>query len=808
MKNSSTSTLDDYRDSSVLLPGFVNQRLLVDPIVGMVLFGLAACISLFSVWSLVPPDAVTDAPPAEFSSARARAYLKPIADKPHPIGSPAHAQVRDYIFAELAKLGLQPQVQRTTAVNTFWGSAVRAATVENVVAKLPGTASTRAVLLVAHYDAAPQSLGASDDGAAVVTLLETLRALKASAPLKNDVIFLATDGEEVGLLGAIAFSQQHPWAKDVGVVLNFEARGDHGPSIMFQTSEDNGWLIEEFGKTVQRPVATSLSSDIYKLLPNDTDFTVFKQAGMNGMNFAYVEGLASYHSTLDNMANLDERSLQHHGMYALALARAFGSSDLSGPLRKSDAVYFDLFGRVLIHYSRIVAVALAVLAVLMTFGVIALGLRRKLLTLSGQSWGLLAFLLSMISAGLLATLAWRLIAAVPGSGAPFMQQDNWTNHLYLIGFVLLAVASIALVYTLFRKKVSVENLATGALLWFLLLLIVSLVYFPGGSYLLLWPLLAALTGWILRFTWLPDKLSAFKLCLISTLSAVPGIVLLSPLIYQMFVVLGVSQALVVVLPVTLLLGLFIVNFDLMASAGRWLLPVVSAVAAAAFMIAAVAQPDFNQREPRSNEIFYALNADTGKAVWASGDAQADEWTSQFLSNDARAAVMTDYFPWLNNDVFLQQPATTAALPAPEIKVLDDRSQDQIRNIHMHVSSAREAAVLFIYVTSELTEKIVNGQPVDDHQSVSTPKKSWTLFYYAPPREGIDLLLKTTSSGPLTMKVVDRSFQLPDLNDFTFKARPSDIIPAPFTYTDSTFISKSFSLPPPSSQATANKLANH
>jgi len=774
----------------------------------MLTLAFAACLAIVSIVSLFPPAVISDVPPAEFSSARARGYLQSIADKPHPIGSATHAQVRDYVFGELAKLGLQPQVQRTTAVNTFWGYPNRAATVENIVAKLQGTNSTRAVLLVAHYDAAPQSLGASDDGAAVATLLETLRALKASAPLRNDVIFLATDGEEVGLLGATAFAEQHPWAKDVGVVLNFEARGDHGPSIMFQTSDENGWLIDEFAGAVHRPVANSLSADIYKLMPNDTDFTVFKRAGMNGLNFAYVAGSASYHSSLDNLANLDERSLQHHGMYALALARRFGNSDLSGPVRESDAVYFDLFGRTLIHYSRGVALVLAALTALATFAVIAFGLKRKRLKLSGIAWGLLASLLSIAGAALVATVARWLIAIVPGAGASSMHLDTRANHLYLIGFVLLTVAVSALSYSLFKKKASIDNLATGTLLWFLLLLIISFIFFPGGSYLLMWPLLSALIARVLTLALPPGKLSPIKLCLVATLCAVPGIILMVPLIYQTFVVFGVSQVSIVVVPVALLLLLFIVNFDLMATAARWLLPAVTGLAAIGFIIAAVAQPDFNQRRPRSNELFYALNADNGKAVWASTDARPDEWTSQFLRSDVRAAAMNDYFPWLDTDVFLQQQASTAPLPAPEIKVLDDTSDEQTRSVHMHVSSAREAATLFIYVNTGLTEAFVNGRPLTKQQTTSTSDKHWMLIYYAPPREGIDLLLKTAPSTPLNVKVVDRSFELPEFNDFKIKARPEYIIPAPFSLTDSTFISKSFSVPLPTTQATAGKPANH
>lgn len=773
------------------LTRYFGNHLLVKVLLGMVTLGFSAGLVLLSILSLVPPDINSNAPPTEFSSARAREYLKAIAVKPHPIGSPAHAEVRDYILGELSKIGLQPQVQKTTAVNPRWDSSYRAATVENIVAKLEGTNNTRAVLLVGHYDVAPTSLGASDDGAAIVSLLETLRALKASAPLKNDVIFLATDGEEIGLLGAIAFVQQHPWAKDVGVVLNFEARGDHGPSVMFQTSDENGWLIDELAETVSRPVANSFSADIYKHLPNETDFTVFKNSGMNGLNFAYIEGVSVYHSSLDNIANLDERSLQHHGMYALALARRFGNSDLNRPTGGSEAVYFDLFGRTLIHYSRTTALVLATLVALITLGSIALGLRRRRLSLSGQAWGFLALLLSMVGATLVVMLVRWTLGALAGARNSFQQGDTRINHLYLIGFVLLTVAATTLVYGLFRKRVSVENLAVGALLWFLLLLVVSHIYFPGGSYLAVWPLLSALIVWILKFTLPTEKLSLTTLSLVSAVCAAPGIVLISPLAYQLFVAVGISQPILVVVPVTLLLGLVLINLELVASSFRWLLPIAATLAAACFIVAALLQ---RPEQPRSNEIFYALNADTGKAVWASGDASPDEWTSQFLSSNAPAAPLDDCLPWLNRQVFLQQPAPAATLAAPEIKVLDDQVQEQTRLIHLRVSSAREAAALIIYSGTEFSEAFVNGQPLAKQDALAW-EKGQMLLYAAPPREGIELLLKTKSSEPLIMKVVDRSFQFPELANLTIKARPSYIVPAPFSYSDSTFISKSFSLSP-------------
>ena len=128
--------------------------------------------------------------------------------------------------------------------------------------------------------------------------------------LERDLIVLFPDGEEDGFHGSHLFVNEHPWARDVGIVLNFDARGNSGPSIMFETSEENGWLISQFAQAVNQPLATSLSMDIYQVLPNDTDLTVFKRAGMGGLNFAFGSGLAYYHTADDTPANLDQRTLQ------------------------------------------------------------------------------------------------------------------------------------------------------------------------------------------------------------------------------------------------------------------------------------------------------------------------------------------------------------------------------------------------------------------------------------------------------------------------------------------------------------------
>ena len=199
-----------------------------------------------SLLQLQPPKVVpTTGAANEFSADRAFSHLEEFAVKPHPLGSEEHDRVRDYLVQSLEELGLKPEIQKANSVYSS-GTWISGGTVENIVAKIEGTNSTKAIMLVAHYDSVPGAAGAADDGAGVAAILETVRALKEMKPLQNDVIILLTDGEENGLLGANAFVEEHPWVDDVGLVLNFEARGNEGPSFMFETSDNNSWLVKEF----------------------------------------------------------------------------------------------------------------------------------------------------------------------------------------------------------------------------------------------------------------------------------------------------------------------------------------------------------------------------------------------------------------------------------------------------------------------------------------------------------------------------------------------------------------------------------
>ena len=301
-------------------------------------------------------------------------HVSVIAAKPHPMGSAANREVRDYIVRYFESLGLDTEVQKTTVVYSHPfrpTDATIIGNVENIIARLPGTSQgldggTNDLVLMGHYDSRPDGPGAGDDASGTASIMEVARIMAAGPAPVHDVIFLITDGEEMGLLGAQGFFRQHPTAKQVGLVLDFEARGSYGASSMFETSDNNAWLIENLIESAPDLVAGSLSYEIYRRMPNDTDMSISKGEGIPGLNFAFVSGLADYHAMTDTPENLDADTLAQQANYVLGTAQHFANLD-DWQTSSGDKTYFNLWRGTLVSYSQDAAVVIGLL-------VLALGL--------------------------------------------------------------------------------------------------------------------------------------------------------------------------------------------------------------------------------------------------------------------------------------------------------------------------------------------------------------------------------------------------------------------------------------------------
>ena len=402
-------------------------------VVALVLSALAA-ISLLALEPLDPRPVST--PANEFSAERAFSHVEQVGEQPHPVGSAANAEVRNYLVGQLEDLGLQPTIQEATSARTKEGTA-SIARVENIHARIEGSNPTGHVVLVAHYDSVPRGPGAADDGAGVAAILEIARAITSGSAPRNDIDIVFTDAEEPWLLGAQAFVRDSHLDPRRSVVLNLEARGTSGPAMMFQSSSDNATLIPALA-SAQRPIAGSgLWEACSQLLTGDTDFSVFSNAGFAGMNFAFMEGSARYHTPEDSPDNLDHASLQDIGSTVLAATRHFADQDLGAP-RGGSLTYFTVLGEV-VYYPQRLAVPLAVLAAVV-FAATLLYARRRGLRARGVGWTAASFLALLVVTMALGLGAWQLLLLLhPGYGS-FHTGDTYRPEWYAAGLLVLTAA--------------------------------------------------------------------------------------------------------------------------------------------------------------------------------------------------------------------------------------------------------------------------------------------------------------------------------------------------------------------------------
>jgi len=319
---------------------------------------------VIGVWALqVPAPRDVRTPATAFSAHRAMADVRQIAVRPHPVGSADHARVQAYLVQRMSSLGLNPALQSGTlspeAINSLirWGGDPAAANnaAVDIVGVLPGRdPAAAAVVLMAHYDSAWGSPGAADDGAGVAAVLEAVRAIKARGPVDRTLVVLFTDSEELNLDGARLFFSENPLRDRVGAVINLEARGGGGRAMMFETGRGNAETIALFTRAARKAdggaTSNALSIFVYENMPNGTDFTISRNRGIAGVNFAFIGRPSQYHSPTATPDNLDQGALQHIGSQALEATDAHLRADVL-PVAGDNVVYGDILGRLFIVHS-------------------------------------------------------------------------------------------------------------------------------------------------------------------------------------------------------------------------------------------------------------------------------------------------------------------------------------------------------------------------------------------------------------------------------------------------------------------------
>lgn len=551
------------------------------------------------------PDAVrAQNRPDQFDAHGARERLVRILgdEAPHPVDSAAQDVVREALLREITALGFTPEIRDSFACRPQpRGPLVDCARVRNIVFSV-GPEGTPAILAAAHYDSVAAAPGASDDGLGLSVWLEVARML-SQEQLTRRVVFLFSDGEEPGLIGAYDFANNDPLFGEVTSLVNLEARGSRGPAIFFETNQPNADAIAAYG-AAPRPIANSVMADVYALLSNSSDVTVLTRPGLDVINVAILDGLEDYHTPQDNIASQDLHSVQHMGDVALAVTRRLArapDANASTPM-----VYTDIASRVFVAMPSWLGQAL------LAFAVLVAGFAWWRAGAEGR-WSALAAPLVMlaVAGGAAFAIGWALSVARPGAELGFAVPEPMRALC-----VLLAVFGGALALLLLRSGRDPAQTGAAAMLWFALLGGIASVFLGGISVLYALPAVVFAVAVLAGLLWKPaQSIGAW-------LSAVLVLAIWAPLLFLIELALGFEMPFALTLIAAFIVLPWLGVVAAVRGEGKWRgLTAGVAVSVAASVVVVLLSPTMTGARPRSLNITYFLNTSDGIARVTAGSAE-------------------------------------------------------------------------------------------------------------------------------------------------------------------------------------------
>ncbi len=746
-------------------------------IIALVIIGLTA---YSSITLLMPKNNYINNPTeVQFSNKKAFRHVQQLAKKPHAIASKSHDVAMQYCINELEKLGLDVHIQEG---NTFsnWATFAK---VKNIVARIKGTNNTKALLIMTHYDSAGNtSYGASDAASGVAVILEGIRSfLATNTPHKNDIIILITDGEEIGLNGAHLFVDKHPWLKDIGLVLNFEARGSGGPSFaLIETNNGNSALIHEFIKAKPDfPVANSLAYSIYKKLPNDTDLTVFrKKANIQGFNFAFIDDHFDYHSALDIPERLDNNTLSHQASYLMPLLTHFSNVNLNTLNSVENWVYFNSpLGVHFYPYSYILP--LVIIAFILFILVFVYGKKQNKLRNIEIGKGFLAFFSVLIINGVIGFFGWKVILKIYPHYNEILQGFPYNGHLYILFFILLALSVCFYIYKkVYNTNNTKELLVAPIVVWLVLNLVISQIL-KGASFFII-PLFFVIGLWF--FSIRKEKPST----LATTLLCFPALFILVPFIQQFPIALGLKIVIASTILISLLFGLLL---PVLASIRRKkTMSYFFLLVAFLTFILAHFKSEYTTENPKPNSLVYLQDNSTNKNYWLSYDAILDDWNSPFFKTKTTAKTVSLNSKYHKNIKHVSE-APKLNLKPSEINIFIDTIINNQRNIRFCIAPKRKLNSIVISSKNKFTHFSINGVSLNlNIKSKFLKKKNHQIAHYFFV-DNIPLEVDFSFSELINpeLEILEISYDLLDNAMLKIPKRNRNTIPKPFIVTDAILV---------------------
>jgi len=750
-------------------------------------FAFFIAAAIYWIFYATMPHAVKNetAPMSEFSTKRALEQVANLSKNPHYVGSNDHENIAVYLQRELQKLGLQTKIQEGYTLSD-WGNLVKS---KNIIARINGSDNSKALMLLSHYDSAPHSKspGASDDGTGIATILEGVRTfLHNKTPHKNDIIILFSDAEELGLNGAALFVTQHSWAKEIGLVINFEARGTSGPSYMLmEVNKGNAAIVREFSNAgVKYPVSNSLMYSIYKMLPNDTDLTVFREQGkIQGLNFAFIDNHFNYHTQQDDLRHLNPSTLAHQGSYIMPLMNYLSNANLTTLDSNDDYVYFNTpFNFVSYPFSWIFIMLIA--AVFLFLVLLFIGFGKKILNPREIGKGFGTFFGALFCTVIITFFSWKALLAIYPQYKDILQGFTYNGHSYMAAFIFLSLG----IGFLFYRKYTSENLSMNysvapISIWILINLGIAF-FLPGAGFFII-PVFAALISFgYFIITQRTNKV----LNLILTL---PALIIFVPFITAFPIGLGLKMLFASAALVVLVFGLLLPIFGSFARKTNW--AALMLAISIGFFIDAHLNSGYENGKAKPNSLVYMYDADLNKASWLTYDINLDEWTKGYLGENPQQASQADknaLFSKYNSNFTFQSGAPLKQLERPSVEFLRDSVIGAQRYLEIKITPHRKVNRYDIFADEKtaLQNFTANGAKALLQKGTQYERKGRKILsYYVTDNTPLLMQFSISSTAVLEMEMMESSFDLMENPLFSMAQRTSAMMPTPFVLNDAIVI---------------------
>ena len=729
----------------------------------------------------------------DFSIENALDHLRIISKKPHYTGSEYHSVVRDYILNELKNMGLETEIQNQV-VTRFCCVGTNTS---NIIATIKGSSNGKSLVLLTHYDSRHHaSFGASDAGSGVVTILEGVRSFlsKNTIPI-NDIHLVFTDAEEIGLLGAQAFVKNHSLVDNIGLVLNFEARGSGGPSYMLmETNGKNGVLISEFINAEPGfPAANSLMYSIYKMLPNDTDLTVFReQANINGFNFAFIGDHFDYHTSLDSFERLDRNTLIHQADYIMSMLNHFSKINLSNLDSENDYVYLNFPILKMLHYPYSWIYPLLIFSIIFFLFIIYLGLAINKLSIQGILNGILALTISLFTCLSITIILWKTISYFNPDYADILHGFTYNGYYYITAFIFLNIFCLFSIYYRFFKNSSGLDLTIMPIGFWLIINVLISIYLKGAAYFIIPVNLVLFSILLIYFS----NFKGNKKMLLWTFFSVPLIYIFAPQLKMFPVGLGLDNLFITSFFLVLIFVLLLPVFSNFAFKNQ--IKNLTLLIAIVFFALAFLNNDYDVNSKKPNSILYYSDLDSKQSYWLSRNENLDEFTSQFFKKNESIQEASFFSSSSKYGTPHKQSALADFIKfsSSDIQILKDTIVENKRNLQLKISPERKINKIDLTTDDPFVLNSMSVQGVEFEIEKSEFKINpgqFLTYYLSYEDKDVTIELDFEENLSPSLNLIETSFDLFESEKFNFKPREDYMMPMPFVNTDAIVLSKKIKL---------------